>query len=177
MSKLIGDKNLNFLILNELSDYELGKVCQVNKYTKKLCDDETFWMNRIEKIFKLDSETKLKAKEFFEFDTWKELYIYLTEIFNFNIPFLHEFADDLKKYMSYKPEIDKLFDLITYPIWVKKQLYKKEEKRKQFWSYIFNKKLNKKEIIKIMSNNLFDFRDFEWKNKNVRDFIKTLKNE
>jgi hypothetical protein len=42
-----GIKDTDFLILNQLSDYELGKVCQVNKYAEKLCKDDTFWLNRI----------------------------------------------------------------------------------------------------------------------------------
>ena len=175
MSKLTGDKNLNFLILNKLSDYELGKICQVNKYTKDLCDDETFWINRIEKIFKLDSETKLKAKEFFEFDTWKELYIYLVEKFNdYYDDIVDYFIDELKRYISYKPEIDKLFNLITYPIWVNKKLYKREEKRKKFLlAYTYN--VNG--IIEIFLNELFDTPHSKYYNDNVKEFIKNLKNE
>lgn len=42
MATLTGNKDTDFLILMQLNDYELGKVCQANKYVKSLCDDNDF---------------------------------------------------------------------------------------------------------------------------------------
>ena len=39
---LTGNKDTDFLVLLELNDYELGKVCQVNKYVQSLCNDDFF---------------------------------------------------------------------------------------------------------------------------------------
>ena len=44
---LSGNKETDFLILMQLTDYELTKVCQVNKYVNKLCNDDNFWRNRV----------------------------------------------------------------------------------------------------------------------------------
>ena len=88
MSKLTGNKDADFLILNQLTDYELGKVCQVNKYVNSLCQDENFWMNRILSNYKqLNSKEIVRLKEYLNFDTNKNLYKYLqafpTKIENF----------------------------------------------------------------------------------------------
>ena len=37
-----------------LDDVELGKVCQVNKYANKLCQNQQLWMNRFGKYFKIE---------------------------------------------------------------------------------------------------------------------------
>ena len=37
MDKLSGDKNVDMIILMKLNDYELSKVCSVNKYINSIC--------------------------------------------------------------------------------------------------------------------------------------------
>ena len=76
MNKLTGNRDVDSLLLMNLDDRELNIVCESKEYIKSLCDDDKFWLNRNMHIFKLDIETLNKAKEFFEFNTWKELYEY-----------------------------------------------------------------------------------------------------
>ena len=77
MSKLTGNKNVDFVVLNLLTDYELSQVCQVNKYVNSLCNDDNFWLQRIINKYNLPSEYIIETKEFLEFEKYKELYIYL----------------------------------------------------------------------------------------------------
>ena len=79
MSKLTGHKDTDFIILQQLTDSELGKVCQVNKLVSQLCQDQNFWLQRIIYIFKLTGEETQKMKNFFSFDHYRDLYIYLKE--------------------------------------------------------------------------------------------------
>ena len=44
---LTGNKDTDMLILLQLEDHELGPVCQVNSYVRKICNDENFWYRRI----------------------------------------------------------------------------------------------------------------------------------
>lgn len=44
---LTGNKNVDFKILNELDDKDLVNICQTNKLASDLCNDQTFWLNRI----------------------------------------------------------------------------------------------------------------------------------
>ena len=44
---LTGNKNLDFKILNQLDDKDLVNLCQTNHQANELCDDQTFWLNRI----------------------------------------------------------------------------------------------------------------------------------
>ena len=85
---LTGTKNSDFLILNELNNHDLGRVCQVNKMAKSLCDDDNFWNQRLHhQITSLDfferSRTKVpfsrisEVKTFLKFDKWKDFYKFL----------------------------------------------------------------------------------------------------
>ena len=76
---LTGNKETDFLILMQLTDNELTKVCQVNKYVNKLCNDDNFWRNRIIINFKYTSSIANAMMQYLEFDNWKEFYIWLTE--------------------------------------------------------------------------------------------------
>jgi hypothetical protein len=73
---LTGNKDTDTLILFQLSDKELGMVCSVNKYVKKLCSDPSFWRKKLIQRFKL-SENELHFLEKYLGDP-KELYIFLT---------------------------------------------------------------------------------------------------
>ena len=78
MNKLTGNKDVDFMILQKLTDVELGKVCKVNKYVNKLCEDSDFWLNRIVLTFPyLNNNDVIEFKKFFDFETYKELYIFL----------------------------------------------------------------------------------------------------
>ena len=43
---LTGNKNTDYEVLYNLDDYNLGDMCQVNQYTRELCANDVFWMNR-----------------------------------------------------------------------------------------------------------------------------------
>lgn len=79
MSKLSGHKDTDFIILQQLNDNELGRVCQANKYVNQLCQDQNFWLKRILHTFKLNGEEVQKMKNFFAFENYRDLYIYLKE--------------------------------------------------------------------------------------------------
>ena len=80
MSKLTGAKDTDFLVLMELNDSELGKVCKANKYVNSLCNDPQFWANRIVKFFPLSGEDIKKLKEYLDIRNNKDLYLYLRSI-------------------------------------------------------------------------------------------------
>lgn len=44
---LTGNKDIDAKILNQLSDFDLVKVCEVNKKANQVCNDQIFWLNRI----------------------------------------------------------------------------------------------------------------------------------
>ena len=75
MKTLSGIKDIDLKILQELEDTDFDKVCSVNKYVKKLCDDETFWLNRL--MRKMDIEEIRDIKEDNGKFLYKEIYRYL----------------------------------------------------------------------------------------------------
>ena len=80
MSKLTGNKDVDFLILMELDDRELTIVCRANKYVNSLCKDERFWSNRILLKFPdYSADLARDMKNYLEFDSWKEFYIWLQQ--------------------------------------------------------------------------------------------------
>ena len=44
---ITGQKELDIEILLNLSDYELIKVCEVNKYVNSICNSDAFWYKRV----------------------------------------------------------------------------------------------------------------------------------
>lgn len=75
MKTLSGIKDIDLKILQELEDTDFDKVCSVNKYVKKLCDDETFWLNRL--MSRMDIEEIRDIKEDDGKFLYKEIYRYL----------------------------------------------------------------------------------------------------
>lgn len=67
-------RDIDLKILQQLEDHELPAVCQTNKYVASLCNDESFWLNRLllKKNLKLELINKLKENL-----TYKDLYRYL----------------------------------------------------------------------------------------------------
>ena len=78
-SVLTGNKDTDLIILSNLNDYDLSSVCRVNKYTRELCNNESFWMNRTTKRFGQFSRDinvdRLKLNM-----TWKQFYVKLVDI-------------------------------------------------------------------------------------------------
>ena len=59
-------------ILKKLDDKSLGRICQTDKYAKKICGDDIFWYNRIIDMFNIKSNEVLEAK--LKNETYKEFY-------------------------------------------------------------------------------------------------------
>ena len=65
-----GNKDTDFIIIDQLDDESLLSLCQTNKYLANICNDEKFW----EKRFKLKNDLyhiKIKPSDI----SWKNYYI------------------------------------------------------------------------------------------------------
>ena len=68
------NKDVDILTLNLLSDYELSRVCQVNKDAKKLCERDELWMQRFDQRYgKIMGNIEQVRKEF-AVTSWAEFY-------------------------------------------------------------------------------------------------------
>lgn len=77
---LTGIKDVDLKIISSLNDYELGKVCSVNKYVNELCANENFWRNRTVDFFITKEKVYENLSQLNEFrgeKTWKKYYSYL----------------------------------------------------------------------------------------------------
>lgn len=82
---LTGIKDIDLKIIAELNDYELGKVCSVNKYIKSLCNDNNFWRNRAINFFIIKEhafENFSQLNNFRGEKSWKDYYKYLRQFVN-----------------------------------------------------------------------------------------------
>jgi len=145
MNKLSGNKQTDFLIMMKLSDNELGKVCQVNKYINSLCEDDNFWMQRVHIINKYSYEDALDMKRYLDFDTWKEYYLWLDEFkkcekyHRKKMQFVEEDVDFYLKLLlvslKRKHIIDDFiskYNEMKFPIWINKEGFLKTIKRNLF---------------------------------------------
>ena len=75
MNKLSGNKNVDMLILMNLNDNELSKVCSVNKYINIICEDKHFWNTRIRMLLNVNENELHDLRRYLNLDG-KELYVY-----------------------------------------------------------------------------------------------------
>jgi len=69
-----GNKDISQTILLKLDDRSLANMCQVNKYTQKICDDQNFWFQRIITLFHfIPIEILIKYKQE---RSWSDYYIH-----------------------------------------------------------------------------------------------------
>ena len=81
---MLGIKDVDIKILNELPDEELVNMCQVNKEYKRICDDQTFWRNRI--LFKYPELNIDILNKFKKNRTWSQYYTHdLRKINSINV--------------------------------------------------------------------------------------------
>lgn len=122
MERLTGNKQTDFLILKKLTDYELTRVCQVNKYVNSLCQDDTFWLNRILKNYPLTVDDIKRIKITLEFTSHKELYIWLNESY----PVIQN-ADTLIPAINESLIVNnKVIDMLSkkkFPDWINKEKF------------------------------------------------------
>jgi hypothetical protein len=128
MNRLTGNKNLDFAILNQLTDRDLGVVCQVNSYVRNLCNDNTFWMTRFYLKYKILSNSAIEIKNYLEFTTWKEFYVWLNK-FNLLDKDLLTLVKNLENTEMIDHAIYLTFEDIELPLWINRQEYIKEFKR------------------------------------------------
>lgn len=66
---LTGNKNTDIIALNKLSDEDLRAVCQINSYTRNICNDDLFWASRLQSRY----PRILSPGRY----TWRDLYFYI----------------------------------------------------------------------------------------------------
>jgi hypothetical protein len=144
-SPLTGDKNLDFNILNELTDKDLTIVCQVNSYVRSLCNNNTFWMKRLYGKYKLNPKDAIEIKNYLSFSTsevgWKDFYLWLNRMFlriNTNpfreklltdVSFINILTNALRKKEFIDDALLLAFKNKKLPIWIYQEEYQKEYKR------------------------------------------------
>ena len=77
-----GNKDVDYEILYKLDDKELGRICQTDQYFRKLCANDTFWMNRTLRRFGryLGSvETIKQYLKDYKYTSWRKYYIFLVD--------------------------------------------------------------------------------------------------
>ncbi len=71
---LTGINDLDFKILNDLDDKDLVSYCRVNRSAKEMCNDQTFWLQRIMKKYPyIPSDLLRRSKN--RRRTWSQYYI------------------------------------------------------------------------------------------------------
>lgn len=149
---LTGIKDVDMKIIDNLNDVELGKVCTVNKYVNKLCNEEIFWVNRIRRIYPITTEELNQMKEYLLFPSYKELYIWLQKEFRtrqldlrrFDIKF-KIFKDNLKYNSAFENFLIKFSEIWEAPFWIKEKEFLIYLKRVLF--KVFVKDRNRDDIL------------------------------
>ena len=80
-----GNKDTDFIILDKLDDKELGRLCQSDKYVATLCENETFWLNRLMRVYSVSPQKIDEMRKYLFFQDNKELYIWLKKYFSKNM--------------------------------------------------------------------------------------------
>ena len=155
MDKFTGNKDVDFIILSQLSDRDLMAVCSVNKHAKKLCENENFWRKRLYMnpiIINLMKEFKdaqlledsfykliLEIKEFLEYQSWKDFYFFLfhNEDKYIRLTIVDSVRESIVRYHveNHDNFLNTLSEMNTkeVPKWININELRKELKREYFW--------------------------------------------
>jgi len=108
MKTFTGIKDIDLKIIQQLSDKEIPIVCSVNKYVSKLCEDESFWLNRLlnKSEFSIDDLRNIKGNL-----TYKKVYRYLY-LGDYNKGILEAIQND-NVYLFKSIPINKTFDFLV----------------------------------------------------------------
>ena len=69
-------RDIDPLILENLEDIDLVSYCKLNKEANKICNDQTFWYNRLRSRFpQIDLEVMAKVKT----ASWSDVYIQMVQ--------------------------------------------------------------------------------------------------
>lgn len=63
-----GNKHLDMIVLNNLSDDDLFRACQTDTTIANICRDDLFWARRLQQKYQVETYKPYKS--------WKELYIF-----------------------------------------------------------------------------------------------------
>lgn len=112
-----GNKDTDYEILYNLNDHDLGHTCQINHYTRELCKNDTFWMNRtLRRFFPILNAEELKNyKHQNGFETWRSYYIDLVNSME------NYYQDPIKNETRDRDDYNKI---VNY-IWVNTRKYSK----------------------------------------------------
>lgn len=125
---LTGLPATDLLILNELSDEDLIDTCAVNKYVNNLCNNDSFWLNRVIDRYgkKLGHGTVIRKKYIPDGTSWKEYYLWLSGLLDgpediaYLIAIEHD-REDLLILLDMKIDIEPVFGFRN-PIYINENL-------------------------------------------------------
>lgn len=103
-----GNKETDKIVLSNLDDYDLGKVCSANKHLSEICKDESFWRNRTLTRFGSYLGDVDKIKEYmkkYNLSSWKKYYIYLVD-------FIERIYDGTMLFVPTRKDLQILFSVI-----------------------------------------------------------------
>jgi hypothetical protein len=166
MKTFTGNKDIDLKILENLEDTDFPRVCEVNKYVNKLCQNDVFWLNR----FLLRKPFSKK-----ELDNIRK---------NINKPVLYEERPSaLLKDISYRKLYEYLY-LNTSDFQIKQKQMEDIIKMDNIYLYkkfkhTYNFDINPKELAdkgakNIISYELFAFSDENSKYEFIQEISKTL---
>ena len=73
-------RDIDPLILENLEDIDLVSYCKLNKEANKICNDQTFWYNRLRSRFpQIDLEVMAEVKT----GSWSDVYIEMVQLVQF----------------------------------------------------------------------------------------------
>lgn len=111
----------DILILQNLSDKDLNNVCTVNTYLHNLCNNESFWLNRVLHRFSvLGSGVEIREKYIPDGVSWKDYYLWLSGLLDSpiemvrNLAFIHN-REDLKILLGLE---ESLMGGFTVPVYI-----------------------------------------------------------
>ena len=120
MNKLSGNKNTDMLILMNLNDSELGKVCSVNKYINSICEDKHFWNMRVRLLLNVAEEDLHELRRYLNLED-KDLYVYLVSRERIGWKYTDLLILFLLKYQDFLNEVIKESVIETLPKYINKE--------------------------------------------------------
>jgi len=110
---LTGDFDLDTLILNNLNDKDLASVCQTNRLSRYICNNDVYWMNRTLHYYGyLGSPEYIRNVFFLENGNWEDYYKFLARAKNEDIAGADYAPDVFKvKIEDLKKQASDLIDL------------------------------------------------------------------
>ena len=77
---MLGLKELDQKVLDNLEDKDLVNYCRINQAANRVCNDQTFWFNRLQSRFpQIDLEVMAKVKT----GSWSDVYIQMVQFVRF----------------------------------------------------------------------------------------------